>query len=155
MFDPQTTKILDGIASRYGLDTGMFREMSLVVQRFKALHGRKPSAEEMQQIHRTGKLPLPRKSPPSGLGGLGGNALSGAGGMSSRNSLSQMAATGVNDNSRLVGRPGAQTSPDPQVMQSPRMVDLPSVAGGYMNPTDHLPPPPSDNSNGRPWWRFR
>ncbi len=64
-----------------------------------------------------------------------------------------------NDNAKGSGaKGGVRTLPTLPPQQTPRVVDLPSVAGGYMGAGDALPEPLPDNRNrpAAPWfWPFR
>lgn len=63
-----------------------------------------------------------------------------------------------NDNAKgAAARGGVQTMPTYPPQQGPRVVDLPSVAGGTFDPGESLPEPVPNNDNHAPrwFWPFR
>ena len=71
--------------------------------------------------------------------------------------LAQLFAGNSNAKGGPAARGGPRTLQALPPVQTPRAVDLPTVAGGYMAEDDALPPPPADNTNrAPPWfWPFR
>lgn len=142
MFDPDTNSALDGIASKHGLDPGLFREMTLVAQQFKSHFGRNPTPQEMQQLHSTGRLseqPQGGTVPSGALPTAGmptppdapANALAAAGAQPKTVTLADMAA----------GKPVPVRKSDSPVKQSPFNLEAAKEYGL------EIPPPGADTSN--------